>query len=199
MAYSVDDKVRVTAVFKRSDTGEQINSFVVNIDNVGAGGDAGFRSDIQEWIDDLYSDVQSFISDVVSGDRIELDNLTSGVPDSPIAFDPAWVGGRTAEDPMPSAVSGLVLLRTGVSRIQGRKYLPSFGVGTLGTNHWAPTVITAMNAFGSKFLGSFTGAQGWEVHGLVPAPSVNGYFTPVSAAAVLVPAYQRRRKEGRGS
>lgn len=199
MAYGAGHFVKVAPVFRRSDTGEQINVLAVEIVTVGGGGDAGFRSDVQDWIEDLYSDVQAFISDVVSGDRIELYNLSTSTPDSPIAFDPAWTGGRTSEDPMPSAVSGLVLFRTGYSRVQGRKYLPSFGVGTLGTNHWAPTVIDAMNAYASKFMGTFEGGQGWEVRGVIPAPSLSAHIYPTSGSAVLVPAYQRRRKEGRGS
>lgn len=199
MAINAGDVLRLAVVFKDSNAGTNVNVLHVSVTGAGSGGDAGCLADIQDYIDDLYSNVKTWIHSSVTGLRIEVTNVTDGTTHGSIQFSPAWTGSA-ATLALPAANSMLIVHRTLLPRVQGRTYLPKMDTTAFGGNDWTATAITAGNAFASKFLTPFTAAgNGWDFLGIVWRSALGVHEPILSGQAMLEPAYQRRRKEGRGS
>lgn len=196
---SLNDLLRVPVTFKDSVSGDMVNVFWMTVEAAGTGGDTGLLADMNEHIAYLYTPVKGDISNNVTGYQFTIIDKTSGAISGPTAFDPAWTGG-SGSTPLPTGVCMLVLGRTGVSRRVARKYLPVFGEPAFDGVGFTTTAVSHATTFGDHWRG--TGGpytNGWsfkgvEVHGTPPV-----ILTIESIVALSVPAYQRRRRAGRGS
>lgn len=197
MALGNGDIVRVGAVFEDGLGSEMVNVFHVALTTVAAD-QAQIRDDIVEWLEDLYGAVLNRISDTIDTKRIELYNVSEDLPE----IDLDWVGGLTfggSGDPVASGVCALVIGRTAVKRKVGRKFLPPFANALLNSGRWTTLTIADMNTFGSRWLDSFVATNGTTITGGVFGVDTGIFSTIVQAVGTPIPAYQRRRREGRGS
>jgi hypothetical protein len=176
-----------------------VNVYHVKLIDGGSGAaDEEYRALIQAWVEDLYTEVKAFVSDLVQGRVIELYNVTDDTPEAPLEFDPTWGGGASGQL-LPQGVAAFVFARTNTKRVQGRKYLPVFTESANEVGSWGTTTRTAMVAFGTRWAAGFIAAGGESILTGVYHKST-GTLLPIVNTAIRTDArYQRRRIAGRGS
>jgi hypothetical protein len=106
--------------------------------------------------------------------------------------------GVAAAVNMPPGVGGLINMATTIARVVLRKYIAGFvstayeADGTL-----VDSVVAVLLQFGADLLdGLIVGARSY-IYGHL-SPKTASFEVPVSATVTDIPAYQRRRKQGRG-
>ena len=111
------------------------------------------------------------------------------------------VPGTQSTDPLPDAVAMLVYMNTGEAHRQLRKYLPGFAEASIGTNGlWNSATLTAVMDIEPYFMDTYNAISGRDWHyGHAKAGVGASWVEPISFAITALPAYQRRRKRGRGA
>ena len=153
---------------------------------------------IQTYLDDLYDNIKTQLNDTMGTGSISVANMTQATTLGSIAWSPGWAGAESGE-PTASGVCCFTWARTHKPRVQLRKYLGVFGEVNVVAGAWTSTVQDACEALMAEhiedtFMGGSTRFQGVAYNRLL-ATFERGYSTDKSAE----PAYQRRRKRGRGS
>lgn len=199
MAPILGDIIRLSCVFTDSVGGQQVNVFHLQINTVGSGGPTGFMEDVQDWVNGLYTQIQGEISNNVTGTRLEFVNITTPAVYGPVMFSPSFTGGASTT-PLPTGVTMLVIGRTGVSRVIARKYLPKMAEAAYDGVHWTSGAqADGLDFANGAWSGSGVGSNGWAFTSGVYQASGGAFYEVEDVAVEPIPAYQRRRKEGRGS
>lgn len=201
MSVANGDHVRLSVIWRSTISGDQVN--VIDAEVSGLAGpmtDTAFLAAIDTALVDWYetSGVCVYMPDSTLHYNVHAYNVTSGLVIGETGAI-STLDGQSALEPLPSGATGLVLLRTGVSRVVGRKYLPSFVGGTLTNGVWSVTIMGVLTAFAAAFSQLTPGGGDLELTPFVFSQVGNVRHPIVNAQPVRVPAYQRRRREGRGS
>lgn len=175
---------------------------VVNVWHIGysdkPSDQADFYTDIAEFLSDMYASVTADMSDLVIHNRIELYNQGTNSPE-------AWIGsssefnGTNTNDPVPTGVSALIYCRTSTSRCIGKKYLPPFTEEQTLDGVWNATTIGHLNTMAAKWGEVFVASNGTTLRAGIWRKLANAITYPISNQSSSIPAYQRRRRIGRGS
>lgn len=112
---------------------------------------------------------------------------------------PTLIAGTNIADAVPPGCCGLVDFNTIVSRVKPKKYFGAFTVGNVDFNGtWDNAMLTILTNSAIFMLAPQVGVSGTWLYGY-DSPKTLGWVAPVGAVTRDVPAYQRRRKPGRGS
>ena len=104
-----------------------------------------------------------------------------------------------SSDPSPSGVAAVVLLRTLVGKVFGRKFIGQLMEGNLIGNAYTGTLASAIASYAAEFLLAMAGPNtGTYVWGVL-STRTNQFERFVEAALSAFPGYQRRRRPGTGS
>lgn len=199
MAISNLNIVRVAAKMTVAGIADCLNVYhVVCQQGTSGGTDAAYRLAIQEYIAALYATIAAVTSNAVTSVVLELFNESTDNPEAPLAWTPAFAGGDAGQL-LPSGVAGFVWLRTNVSRVQGRKYLPPSTETQNGVGAWVAGYQAAAAAFGAFLLVAFTASNGAVIQYGVFRPIPGSLAFPTSAGVASDARYQRRRRAGVGS
>lgn len=197
MAIVNNNVIRIAPVWRYNGADEQVNVWHFRVTSVPA--TVGLlHDDIDEMLEDLYGNTLASTVDELDHARTEIFNMSTQAPE-------AWMGansalnGTDASDPLPSGVAALVYGRTTVSRIIGKKYLPTFGESQTSGGVWDSTTQTRLDDMAARWALGFTGANGTVFESGVWSVGLNQLVALLSTQSSTTPAYMRRRKLGRGA
>ena len=202
MTVSTGDILRIVASFLWTDG--NVNQNVYNAVVTGGGGpwdDQEIVDDAAAWLDNLYANVDSLMSDELDGNEVLVYKYDAVGDDWDEVGSDAWVlDGLEATDQLPRGVAALVRLWSTDPDVQGKKYIPGFCEGGLTDGLWGAGTITFLLALGADwytpFVGGVSGATWtpgiWSVVGKVLKHGIDHIATST------IPAYQRRRKRNVG-
>lgn len=154
--------------------------------------------DVEEWLLAIIDEIIGLVNDNITFTGFSVntldDNFTSGF----LSFGTPVVG-TNATDPLPSGVACLVYMNTGVARRQLRKYLFGFAEDQIGAfGNFGSATLTTVLGIAPFLLTNQTMTNGvWE-YGHAQAGVGTSWITPAQLTVAAVPAYQRRRRQGRG-
>lgn len=194
------DVIEIAMVHVFDSVDEQINVWNAKVAVAGGGSENDFNDDLLEMLGGMYAIVESDISDRVAVTEIRWRNVTDDGPTIFVPWAGTYTGGTGSGDALPPQVAALLLLRTGVKGVQGRKYLPTYteptqsgGILTAGTLGRLQTFAAEVASQQDLTLTEISLAfHVWS--------KVHGQSYPVSAVqARQRVAIQRRRSVGRGS
>lgn len=153
---------------------------------------------IQTWCNNVYDDLKATFSDEMGTGSISVANLTQITTLGAIPWSPSW-GGTGAGDPTAAGVCLFAWARTYTPRVQIRKYFGVFAESNVTDGSFVVAAQEdAENAMDYAILSSEV-ATGMFIQAVAYNRTLGTYKTGVSVAVAPEPAYQRRRKRGRGS
>jgi hypothetical protein len=153
--------------------------------------------DLVDLVVALYTILKGLSAVVTTWRRIRVTNLTTGEVYGETSIG-SPITGTASGDTSPAGVCALLFGRTAQPRVQPRKY---YGViaesmidnnGTFGSA--ARTILTNAAAF---LAAQYTGTYGGYDYGYL-SPKTGTFLVPTVMSFSEEPAYQRRRKQGRG-
>lgn len=153
---------------------------------------------IQSYLDDLYDNIKTPLNDGIGTGAISVANVTQLTTLGAIEWSPGWAGVESGE-PTAAGVCCFTWGRTYKPRVQLRKYLGVFGEVNVSTGSWTSTVQNACKALMDFHIAREEVAVGIYFTGIAYNRTLGTYEMGVSSDASAEPAYQRRRKRGRGS
>lgn len=200
MPVSPGDTIEVACVHVFNNVEEVINVWHMTTMGGGTMDDVTADGDIAGQMGFMYSEIDSIISNSVDATEIRWRNLTADGPTRFIGWGAGYVGGTASAEALPPGDTLLLLLRTGVKNVQGRKYFPPFTEAAQSNGVWGAGTITAMGAFTSEVEAGFGGSVSlvdWEFR--VYSRALGTAHPIIGTRVQPIVAYQRRRRQGRGS
>lgn len=192
------DVIRVGAGLIYDGLYDVVNVWHVLTNSAGGQTWATFVSNIQGWLNSAYSTLKTPLNDEIATGPVSIANVTQATTLGTIEWNPTWSGAESGEA-TASGVCCFTWGRTYKPRVQIRKYFGVFGEVNVTTGSWTATVqnaciATMEYAMTARVVGPFTNIQAVAYN-----RTLDTYEIAHSADASAEPAYQRRRKRGRGS
>lgn len=198
MAVQTGDVIEAVAGMEFNQAEDVMNVFQFQYLGIPALDEADVLDDIVEILETVYTTVVAILAVITVFKDIRATNITQSVILGTTNW-PTLVDGSAVGDTTPPGVAGLVNFATDVPRVAPRKYI---GVMTesnvAATGLFAVAATNALSAFGAALLGVLSPTTGTYRYGYL-SPKTGVFESVVSAVVTNVPAYQRRRKQGRGS
>lgn len=139
-------------------------------------------------------DLKVDVVDVVGGIKTITQNIGT------ISWGDTFAPGA-GSDPLPLHDAAVLLCRTSIGRVLGRKFIGGFTENDWVGDKWSPTALAALAAFGGALLTGFgTPPNNFVAGVLSQAVGHVGTFYPFYEVDISPePGVQRRRKVSRGS
>jgi len=152
---------------------------------------------VTNFLEDVYGNLVAHMSDAVDFAAINFNNVSN----QEVSGDLDWntlTTGSNVNQILPLGVAFLVLFRTGISRHVGKKYFGGFCENNIADSIWDGTIVTDMAAAALAARTSWS-----DPNGVSFAPVVIDRATQTPRGIVghqvqIIPAYQRRRRQGAG-
>lgn len=176
---------------------------VVNVWHVRAGATSGqnwaaVEAMVQDWLDGVYADLKTPLSDEIGTGQVSVANVTQDTTLGTILWSPTWAGANGSE-PTAAGVCAFAWGRTHKPRVQLRKYFGVFCEINVVDGSWSTGVQDDVEAALTYAITPRSIDQFTEVQAVVYNRTLGTYELAYSVASAAEPAYQRRRKRGRGS
>ena len=202
MSVTVGDILRVVAVMSWSDGNIMQNVF--NMVVTGTGGpfdDDDIVGDALDWVETMYANLTSYVSDECAGSEVRVYIYDSGDDDWDEIGSDSWTWTPdVVADELPRGVAMLVNAKTTNPDVNGKKYIGGITEGGIAEGLINAITLAAGAAFAADWLTGFTGA----VSGATLQPGIWSTkltnFLAASGTYIIptIAAYQRRRKRGIG-
>lgn len=153
---------------------------------------------IQDYLDGIYDNLKNTLSEDIGTGSISVANVTQDTTLGSILWSPTWSGTGGGE-PTASGVCCFTWGRTYKPRVQIRKYYGVFGEANVVDGSWSNTVQTAVELAMTEHITPQLMATGVTFTGVAYNRDLATTELAHSVASSAEPAYQRRRKRGRGS
>lgn len=193
-----NDLLRIGAVMSFEGAYEVANVYHVQVIASGAWTWAMAAADIQEYMDELYQNIEGVLSASMESDRLTVQNITQATTFGAFAWGTPWVGDD-AGDRCPPGVCLFTWARTYKARVQIRKYLGVFTEVGLTNGLWTAALRTAAEALMNDHIVGKVYTNGMTMIGIAYNRTTTDVNLAVSATSSAEPSYQRRRRRGRGS
>lgn len=193
-----DDIIRLGCVLKLDAIYDVVNTYHIQVD---AGGPATFAAAslaFQDYVDDIYNYLTAQMANNVTDGYITVANVTQATVFGSIAFG-TWTGGSNGAEHVAPGVAVLAYARTVKPRVQFRKYFGIFTEADMLDGAWTATVRTPCENALAYHIAQQTPRTGYTFTGVVWNYATQTLTKGISATTSSEPAYQRRRKRGRGS
>lgn len=159
---------------------------------------AQVTTSIQLWLDNVYDELKLTLSDQIGTGSVSVANVTQLTTLGSIPWSPTW-GGAAAGDPTAAGVCLFAWNRTYKPRVQMRKYFGVFAESQV-TDGFFVTAAREDAAAAMAYARAQASMGGNRTFQAVAYNTALGTFEyGVSTETSAEPAYQRRRKRGRGS
>lgn len=192
------DIIRIGAQMMYDDAYDLVNVFHILVETESGLTWATISPLIQGYVDDLYDHIKATLHEDVDTQSISVANMTQLTTLGSIAWNPNWSGLATG-DPTAAGVCCFAWARTYKPRVQLRKYLGVFGESGVTDGLWNGTVIGACEDVMTELIARSGRDTGIYFTGVAYNRTLLTYELGHSVDASAEPAYQRRRKRGRGS
>lgn len=160
---------------------------------------AQIATDLAEYLLGFVGEILPLTSNTLTYNGFSWNTLDDNVVSGFIPFSSPQVGAETA-DPLTDASSFFIYANTGEAHRQLRKYLPGFTEDNIGPfGGFSSATLTALANVPDYLLDTFNALSGRDWHYGHARPGISGsWVEPQSVVLSAVPAYQRRRRRGRG-
>lgn len=198
MAVSTGQVVRVDLIGDFDGTEDVINVFHYRLNTGSVTDDAAVLDDLISLLEGLVTIIKALAATLTVWRRIRVQNLSTGLLIGERNFTAPITGTQTSAAAATGA-AGLLSLKTNVPRVVMRKYF-----GPLAANQYANDgklasgTVTVLNNAANYLLSPQIKANGTWQYGYL-SPKAGEFVIPTSFASSALPAYQRRRRQGRGS
>jgi hypothetical protein len=160
--------------------------------------DAQAVADIGQFMDDLYVILEGILTILMIAREIKIFNKTQLILLGAYPF-PTFNGGLQVLPPTAPGVAILSNFATGIPRVTPRKYWGVMTETSMDTQgQWEVPTLAVIATANSLLLAEYIGVNSNWQYGYF-SPKIAGFAQPNSAIVTSIPAYQRRRKQGRGS
>lgn len=195
----IDDVIECTqkGLFKGTDA--VVNVWQAKITDPAGGTKAEALIWAKEWLLDLFDAITLSVSDETTLIEAIVDNLTQVTFLGQVLITDA---GSDTGEALPPQCCGLVIARTGVSTVDGRKYLGVFGEAFQDGGTWDGATLGAMAALGDKWDTTFVASNAVEGIGVIvtkPLTVPADVHTITGTRVITGVRTQRRRTIGRGA
>jgi hypothetical protein len=155
-------------------------------------------TDLAQKLDDAYDHLGAALTSDTIFVEVQGFDLTQDRPLPTVTWPTQTVGSGGA-DSYAAQVSLLGLLRTGVARVLGRKFIGGLATGITDTNGFVTSAgMTLMGAFLAELVGTFISTSLNSYTPGVKSKTSGLFHAFIEGVASGVPAVQRRRRQGRG-
>lgn len=202
MTVADGDILRIVASMLWTDG--NINQNVYNAAISGGGGpydDQDIVDDAEEWLDNMYANLTSSVSNELDGNEVICYKYDSVGDDWDEVSSQSWTWNPSqVSEQLPRGTAPLVRLWTTDPDVQGKKYIPGWTESECEDGLYIPNSITLLLAYAADWYLPFTGGTS----GATWTPGVWSVVASAFLAGVdhvatsTIPAYQRRRKRNVG-
>lgn len=154
--------------------------------------------DVQSYMADIYVELEPQLSDAMATDFLTLANVTQDTTFGAIA----WQGSIVGDIATPITAPGVCLFawaRTLKPRVQIRKYFGVFTEAAVDDGLWNGTTRGVCDAAMVIHVQDYSAGPLLTLKGVAYNREFGSSVEAISVATAAEPAYQRRRKRGRGS
>jgi hypothetical protein len=199
MPVDENDILRVSCRQTYLGTNEVVNVFhFVCLTNLAAD-DQETGEDLAAQMSLAYAELGNTIADDTKPNVIDIYNVTQDYPLGSFNWTSEWEGGTGIGEPAPTGVCALILWNTNTKRMQGKTYIGVLTEGGITGGLLSGSTTTAVGNFADVLMGPITGDSGSTYQFEVYSPTNGIVRHPIGYRIPTEPAYQRRRKRGRGS
>lgn len=195
---NVGDVLRVAGVMSIDNTWEVTNVWHMLVEAAPNGDFGDNVDDIQEYFDLLVATTDTFYTNNQFAERLEVQNVTTDAVFGSIDWG-TFAQGGSAQQHTAMGVCVFAWARTRTPRVQIRKYFGVFTEDDMIDGVWQAGVLGACNASMAVHVASQTMTDGLELQGVAWNRTAKTHTLPTNHTSSNEPAYQRRRKRGKGS
>lgn len=198
MSVSQFDVVEASARCEFAGIDDIVNVFQFQKQDIGPTSDQFVIDDIIDILEAFYTILNASVTIWQFYRDIRFTNVTQ----NKVLGTHSWktlATGVVGGDALAPGVAALINYGTGIARVTPRKYI---GVFTEAANDqmgvWTSAVVGGLTAAAATLMGLIVETNGDYYYGYFSPKTIN--FEVVNSAVITnIPAYQRRRKQGRGS
>ena len=156
--------------------------------------------DVIEFLEAIYTIVRIAMVVLTTFRDIAVTNTTQGLAYGAFPW-PTLVAGAELQDPMVPGSAMLSNFATLTPGVQLRKYWGVLSEGHTGADAlFTAAALAQLAPANALMLIPFVATNGtWQFGHFSSVPLPPAFITPTAAVVSAIPAYQRRRKQGRGS
>lgn len=192
------DVIEAAARMELNGTDDVLNVFQFQKANSTPASDASVVADILQILEVIYNLILAAQSTLLLYRDVRITNVTQVTLLGTVAW-PTLVAGTNVSDLVPPGAAGLINFNTIISRVSPRKYFGGFTTDALDFNGtWDDPLLTNLVSISALLLLRWALGTSTFDYGYL-SPKTLSFELPVGATLTDVPAYQRRRKQGRGS
>lgn len=192
------DVLRIAATWEYDGTEEVTNVFHVLVTSGGNKAFGDVSDDIEQYIDLMFDNIDTFLSDLMLVDRLSVANVTQHLVFGTLSWG-AMAQGGSAGDPTASGVCLLAYGRTYKPRVQIKKYYGVFTEPDINDGSWSVGIRAAVTTDFNAHINPQTMTDGLAITGVAWNRDLETHTLANSSVTVVEPCYQRRRRRGRGS
>lgn len=198
MAVNQNDILRVAARMHLGTHGDLVNVYHFRKSDATPQTDGETRVDLSLWIDELYDEIDNYLS--VDLDFIDI-NYFNVTQDRPLGSGlwPTLVAGTRTGHPLPAQLAVFLQGNTGYSRNWARKFIGGFSENeNSATGFLEALLLSAMAGFAARWLSGPVAAMTGDWDPVVFHYDLNDYREIIEVIIRNVWSTVRRRRAGRG-
>lgn len=199
MATLSGDVIRCAARQLVNGTDELVNVFHFQVTAAGAGGDAGILAEVAKFLSVAYDQMDGSIANNVNPNVIDVYNMSQDYPLGSTAWTADYAGGTNSTSMNANGLALLILWRTATKRVQGKTYIGGTTVGSLDEGFFAGSILLNAADFIAEMEDDSPRVDDVSLRHIVYSADAHTIHAITNTRVVANPAYQRRRRLGRGS
>lgn len=153
---------------------------------------------VQAWLNACYASLKTPLSDEMTTGDVQVANVTQATTLGTIAWSPTWSGAGSG-DQTAAGVCCFTWGRTYKPRVQIRKYFGVFPETNIADGYWVTAARTGCEDAMTYAITAGAVGQFSNIQAVAYNRTLATYEKAVSVDSSAEPAYQRRRRRGRGS
>lgn len=192
------DVIRIAGVMQLNLIHEVTNVWHMLVVSGGPMTFAAATPDFQEYMDLMFFDLDSRLTDHQTADRLEIQNVTTEEVFGSVDWG-TFTGGSGVGDHNPLGVCAFAWGRTRTPRVQIRKYMGVFTEADITDGVWTGGLLSDLEDMMQEHIESNVMTGGLVLQGVAWNRTAKTHTLATSVSTAAEAAYQRRRKRGRGS
>lgn len=200
MTPGIGDTIRVAARNLFLGIDEQVNVYhFLILDEAAVPSNSLLLADVAEHLTNAYVHIDELMPNNLEAQDITVYDVTGDAPVGVTNWAAPYVGGGSSGEGLPPGVSAIVLWRTGVKRVVGKTFLPTFIETTQNAGGLLSGALTDITDFAAEMQDNAPHTNGYAFQLVIRSRASGSNRAITSAAPALKLGYQRRRKAGVGS
>ena len=198
MAVNENDIIEVAARMEWGGAEDVMNIYQFRVGSIVDSDELAIIDDLIDIMEDVYTFLVPFQTNQMTYADIAFKNITQGQVYGTFAWD-SLVSGTATQEALPPGVAALINFATFFGRVILKKYFGGLVEGDADLDStWVTLFLTALANVAQYLLNDRVETAATYSYGY-NSIKAGGFVLPVSGVVSEIPAYQRRRKQGRGS